>query len=47
MQDFSGLPDTLSRALAAKGYSAPTPVQQAVMAPDLAGLDLLVSPQTG
>ncbi|MHA7889343.1 DEAD/DEAH box helicase [Roseicyclus sp.] len=47
MQDFSGLPDTLSRALAAKGYSAPTPVQQAVTAPDLAGLDLLVSAQTG
>jgi ATP-dependent RNA helicase DeaD len=47
MQDFSGLPETLSKALAAKGYLEPTPVQLAVTQPDLAGLDLLVSAQTG
>ncbi|TCP36112.1 DEAD/DEAH box helicase [Rhodovulum marinum] len=47
MQDFSGLPETLSKALAAKGYLEPTPVQVAVTQPELAGLDLLVSAQTG
>ncbi len=47
MQDFSGLPETLTKTLAAKGYLAPTPVQVAVTQPDLAGLDLLVSAQTG
>ncbi|TCP61167.1 ATP-dependent RNA helicase DeaD [Rhodovulum bhavnagarense] len=47
MQDFSGLPETLTTTLAAKGYLEPTPVQVAVTQPDLAGLDLLVSAQTG
>jgi ATP-dependent RNA helicase DeaD len=47
MQDFSGLPETLSKTLAAKGYREPTPVQVAVTQPELAGLDLLVSAQTG
>lgn len=47
MHDFLGLPETLSQALTAQGYSAPTPVQVAVTQPDLAGLDLLVSAQTG
>ena len=47
MHDFFGLPQTLSTALAAKGYDAPTPVQVAVTQPELADLDLLVSAQTG
>jgi ATP-dependent RNA helicase DeaD len=34
-------------ALAARGYVEPTPVQAAVLAPDLAGKDLLVSSRTG
>ncbi|MEH7827732.1 DEAD/DEAH box helicase [Gemmobacter denitrificans] len=37
----------LAAALAAKGYDSLTPVQQAVIAPDLAGRDALVSAQTG
>ncbi|MBJ2152788.1 DEAD/DEAH box helicase [Paracoccus sp. IB05] len=37
----------LKAALAAKGYSALTPVQEAVLAPELIGRDLLVSAQTG
>ena len=47
MQDFPGLPNTLATALNTKGYSDLTPVQDAVTQPDLAGLDLLVSAQTG
>ena len=47
MQDFSGLPKTLSAALAQKGYTSLTPVQQAVTDTALAGKDLLVSAQTG
>ncbi|MGE5413978.1 MAG: DEAD/DEAH box helicase, partial [Syntrophomonadaceae bacterium] len=34
-------------ALDARGYSEPTPVQAAVLDPDLAGRDLLVSSRTG
>ncbi len=37
----------LQRALAAKGYAEPTPVQAAVLDPALAGKDLLVSSRTG
>lgn len=37
----------LARALAAKGYDTLTEVQQAVIAPDAQGRDLLVSAQTG
>ena len=37
----------LERALAAQGYAEPTPVQDAVLAEDAAGRDLLVSAQTG
>jgi ATP-dependent RNA helicase DeaD len=43
-------PDThpaLARALAERGYDEPTPVQAAVLEPDAAGRDLLVSAQTG
>ncbi|MGE4062961.1 MAG: DEAD/DEAH box helicase [Rhodospirillaceae bacterium] len=37
----------LARALAGRNYSEPTPVQTAVLAPEAAGRDLLVSAQTG
>lgn len=37
----------LQAALDARGYDKLTPVQEAVMAPELAGADLLVSAQTG
>lgn len=43
-------PDTvpsLGRALAARGYETPTPVQEAVLRPGLEERDLLVSAQTG
>ncbi len=47
MKDFSGVPKTLSTALEKKGYSGLTPVQEAVSNSALAGIDLLVSAQTG
>lgn len=37
----------LADAIAARGYSTLTPVQEAVTNPDLVGVDLLVSAQTG
>lgn len=37
----------LATALAAKGYASLTPVQDAVLAPDASGRDMLVSAQTG
>ncbi len=37
----------LAAALAAKGYATLTPVQQAMLAPETVGRDLLVSAQTG
>ncbi|MGA0562309.1 DEAD/DEAH box helicase [Ancylobacter sp. VNQ12] len=37
----------LARALAERDYNDPTPVQRAVLAPEAAGRDLLVSAQTG
>jgi ATP-dependent RNA helicase DeaD len=37
----------LLRALAGRGYQDPTPVQQAVLAPEASDRDLLVSAQTG
>jgi ATP-dependent RNA helicase DeaD len=40
-------PAALSEALAARGYSAPTPVQAAVLEPGADGRDLVVSAQTG
>ena len=39
--------EPLAEALAQKGYETLTPVQEAVLAPDLAERDLLVSAQTG
>jgi len=44
---FPELHPSLLRALAAKNYIEPTPVQQAVLRPEAAGRDLLVSAQTG
>ncbi len=42
-----GAHPALRPALEARGYAAPTPVQAAVLAPDLRGRDLLVSSRTG
>jgi ATP-dependent RNA helicase DeaD len=44
---FNSLPPLLSEALSARGYTAPTPVQAAVLEPGTAGRDLIVSAQTG
>ncbi|MBR0648942.1 DEAD/DEAH box helicase [Roseomonas terrae] len=44
---FADLPAPLRDALAARGYAEPTAVQSAVLTPDAAGRDLLVSAQTG
>ncbi|HLV07016.1 MAG TPA: DEAD/DEAH box helicase [Croceibacterium sp.] len=44
---FSQLPPILGEALAARGYEQPTPVQAAVLEPEAAGRDLIVSAQTG
>jgi ATP-dependent RNA helicase DeaD len=46
---FADLPlgDSLKRALAEKGYQAPTPVQAAVLGPILEGRDLIVRSKTG
>ena len=40
-------PPQLVRAIAARGYDTPTPVQEAVLAPAASGRDLLVSSRTG
>src|SRR5690606_26072115 len=47
--DFSDLPlaEPLQRALAARGYDAPTPVQRAMLDPAHREGDLLVSSRTG
>ena len=44
---FPDLNPALARALAAHNYEEPTDVQSAVLAPEAAGRDLLVSAQTG
>ena len=41
------MPLPLARALAARGYDEPTPVQAAILATDTANRDLIVSAQTG
>ncbi|MGB8812075.1 MAG: DEAD/DEAH box helicase [Paracoccaceae bacterium] len=46
MKDF-GIAAPLAAALEARGYASLTPVQEAVLAPEVAGRDLLVSAQTG
>jgi ATP-dependent RNA helicase DeaD len=43
---FPDIHPSLRRALAAKNYTEPTPVQQAVLRPAAANRDLLVSSQT-
>jgi len=47
MQTNLKIADPLAKALADKGYESLTPVQEAVLAPELALRDLLVSAQTG
>ncbi|TMM48918.1 DEAD/DEAH box helicase [Qipengyuania marisflavi] len=44
---FETLPPILGEALAERGYTAPTPVQAAVLEPEAVGRDLVVSAQTG
>ncbi|MEP9379811.1 DEAD/DEAH box helicase [Aquabacter sp. CN5-332] len=44
---FSPPSPSIARALAARDYNEPTPVQAMVLAPETAGRDLLVSAQTG
>jgi ATP-dependent RNA helicase DeaD len=44
---FTSLPPLLAEALSARGYTAPTPVQAAVLEPEAEGRDLVVSAQTG
>ena len=44
---FTSLPPLLAEALIARGYTAPTPVQAAVIEAEAAGRDLVVSAQTG
>ncbi len=47
MTEFQGVVPALAEALRERGYSALTPVQEAVLAPGVAAADLLVSAQTG
>ena len=44
---FSTLPPILAESLAGRGYAQATPVQAAVLQPEAAGRDLIVSAQTG
>ncbi len=47
MTSFTTVSPLLGEALAAHGYTAPTPVQGAVLEPEAHGRDLIVSAQTG
>lgn len=47
MTDLETIQPAIARALAKRGYEKLTPVQQAVLAPELRDADLLVSAQTG
>ena len=47
MTEFQGVVPALAQALSERGYSVLTPVQEAVLAPEVAAADLLVSAQTG
>ncbi len=47
MTDFEGVVPALGQALNKRGYSVLTPVQEAMLAPELADADALVSAQTG
>ena len=44
---FTNVPPVLGAALTERGYSEPTAVQAAVIAPEASGRDLIVSAQTG
>ncbi len=45
--DIATIAAPLRAALDAKGYTTLTPVQEAVLAPEAEGRDILVSAQTG
>ena len=47
MTDMTTIAAPLAAALSDRGYASLTPVQEAMLAPELAGRDLLVSAQTG
>ncbi|MCS4241861.1 ATP-dependent RNA helicase DeaD [Rhizobium sp. BIGb0125] len=47
MTEIQGLAPALAQALQKRGYTDLTPVQQAMLAPELEGADALVSAQTG
>jgi len=47
MTEFEGVVSALEQALNKRGYTALTPVQKAVLAPELHNVDALVSAQTG
>ncbi|MDZ4135299.1 MAG: DEAD/DEAH box helicase, partial [Paracoccaceae bacterium] len=47
MTDMTGIAAPLAAALEAKGYATLTPVQKAMLPPEVDGRDLLVSAQTG
>jgi len=47
LDTFSTLPAPFASALRARGFSALTPIQQAVLAPELRGKDLRISSRTG
>jgi ATP-dependent RNA helicase DeaD len=47
MDEFEGIVPALGQALRKRGYGTLTPVQKAVLAPQVAGADALVSAQTG
>lgn len=47
MTEFEGVLPALAQALEKRGYTELTPVQRAVLAPELDGADALVSAQTG
>jgi len=47
MSEFDGVVPALGLALTKRGYTTLTPVQKAMLAPDLASADALVSAQTG
>ena len=47
MSPFENLPPLLGEALVAREYTAPTPVQAAVLEPEAQDRDLIVSAQTG
>lgn len=47
MTEFNGAVPALAQALTKRGYEALTPVQEAILAPELTTADILVSAQTG